>query len=256
MHSRPTVEEALGLPINELALRILRYFENLDDGHPDISRRGIGNRNTWSSKEMGPDERVDGARAAKRCMEAHDWLYLHGLVAPNRDATGFTEVGYITELGRETLKQGDSGLSVFRAVERLGVDLHPRLDNRVRSQFLLGEYELAVVLAMKEVEIRVRELGGFSDEDIGQNLMRKAFHGETGPLTDSAQVSGERQGTSDLFAGAIAVFKNPSSHRQVSFDDPTVASEIVMFADLLLRMLDAVDVRTSAAGRAEHEPAD
>jgi hypothetical protein len=39
------------------------------------------------------------------------------------------------------------------------------------------------------------------------------------------------------------LFKNPSSHRQVDFADPTVASEIVLLADLLLRMLDATEKR-------------
>ena len=39
--------------------------------------------------------------------------------------------------------------------------------------------------------------------------------------------------------GAIGVFKNPSSHRQVTYDDVTMASEIVLLADLLLRMLES-----------------
>lgn len=43
-----------------------------------------------------------------------------------------------------------------------------------------------------------------------------------------------------LFWGAIGVFKNPSSHRQVDFADPTLASEVILLADLLLRMLDQV----------------
>ena len=42
----------------------------------------------------------------------------------------------------------------------------------------------------------------------------------------------------ELFAGAIGTFKNPSSHRQVDYNDPTEASEIVMLADLLMRILD------------------
>jgi hypothetical protein len=41
-----------------------------------------------------------------------------------------------------------------------------------------------------------------------------------------------------LYWGSIGVFKNPSSHRPVEFDDPTLASEVVLLTDLLLRLLD------------------
>lgn len=41
-----------------------------------------------------------------------------------------------------------------------------------------------------------------------------------------------------LYWGSIGVFKNPSSHRPVEFEDPTLASEVVLLADLLLRLLD------------------
>jgi hypothetical protein len=43
------------------------------------------------------------------------------------------------------------------------------------------------------------------------------------------------------------VFKNPTSHRQVDYADPTIASEVILFADLLLRMLDE---RANALGHA------
>jgi hypothetical protein len=48
----------------------------------------------------------------------------------------------------------------MRASARLDVDLHPSIAGRIGSQFLLGEYELAAFAAMRQVEIRVRELAG------------------------------------------------------------------------------------------------
>ena len=239
MADRPTIEEANELPVDELAIRILEYFGDLPDLDNMISRRGIGNPGVWVEGGMNDDEVAAAKAASMRCLEAVDWLVHHGLVAPRQEATGFTETGYITPRGREMLAS-DNGLAKLRAEERLNITMHPLLERKIRAQFLLGEYELAAFAAMREVEIRVRSLGGYANSDIGYDLMRKAFNVGTGPLTDPGQVPGEKQGTSDLFAGAIAVFKNPSSHRQVDFEDPTVASEIVLLADLLLRLLDGV----------------
>jgi len=48
------------------------------------------------------------------------------------------------------------------------------------------------------------------------------------------------------------LFMNPSNHRRVDFKDPTEAVEIVLLADLLLRVLDKIEDPQSArpdAGR-------
>lgn len=71
--------------------------------------------------------------------------------------------------------------------------------------------------------------------------MREAFNPSGGPLTDPAHESGEKQARSDLFAGAIGSFKNPTSHRAVTYSDPTEASEVVLLADLLMRILDTIE---------------
>ncbi len=96
---------------------------------------------------------------------------------------------------------------------------------------------------MKQVEVRVRELADASDSLIGVKLMRQAF-GEKGPLRTSVADAGEQVARMDLFAGAIGLFKNPTSHRDVEFDDPTEAAEIVLLADLLLRILDRIEADT------------
>jgi hypothetical protein len=38
---------------------------------------------------------------------------------------------------------------------------------------------------------------------------------------------GERQGRVDFFAGAIASYKNPHSHRDVNLNDPYEALEVI-----------------------------
>lgn len=95
---------------------------------------------------------------------------------------------------------------------------------------------------MKAVEVRVRELGGFGDDVIGVDLMNKAF-GPNGPLTDTSAVKGEQEGIRALFAGAYAVFRNPSGHREVNYDDVTEAAEMVHTASVLMRILDRVEAR-------------
>jgi uncharacterized protein (TIGR02391 family) len=171
--------------------------------------------------------------------EAWSWLMTHGLVV--RDPSQSSSDAYkISRLGRETLKYGVARLA---AGERLGVALHPRLAQRIQQQFLLGELDLAVFAAMKEVEIRVRELANASDSLLGVKLMQHAFAVEKGVLTDPEADPGEQVAMMELLKGAIGLFKNPTSHRPVDYDDPTLASEVILFADLLLRLLDEVEAR-------------
>jgi uncharacterized protein (TIGR02391 family) len=95
---------------------------------------------------------------------------------------------------------------------------------------------------MREVEIAVRDAAGLAETLVGTDLMNKAF-GDGGPLADASVPSAERQGVQSLYRAAISVFKNPASHRRVSLGDPTEAAEVVLFADLLLRMLDRAAAR-------------
>lgn len=217
------------LPVDRRAITILRTVAAGAEGEYSGNRESI--RLNLEQYFWGGTSRP----AARAYEEAFDWIERHGLVARDPTQTG-PDWFFVTDAGWEVIKS-DAGLAAVRAAARLDVDLHPLIAERVRSQYLLGEYEAAALLAMRQVEIRVRELAGASDADIGVTLMKESFK-KGGALADANLEAGEQQATMALFWGAIGVFKNPSSHRQVDFEDPTLASEVVLLADLLLRMLD------------------
>jgi|GEM_PF-700968 len=218
--------ETLALPIDALALLILHDYKSAGGWNWQNWMRGSEQQGTAS------DQGVSAALA-----EGWGWLMSHGLVV--RDPSQQSPDAYrVTRLGDETLRYGVAKLA---AAERLGVALHPRIAQRVEQQYLLGEFELAVLAAMKDVEVRVRELAGAPDSLLGVKLMQQAFSSTAaGPLTDPEADPGEQVAAMDLFKGAIGLFKNPVSHRPVNYDDPTVASEIILLADLLLRLLDQI----------------
>jgi len=53
----------------------------------------------------------------------------------------------------------------------------------------------------------------------------------------------EQEGVYNLFKGAIAFFKNPSSHRTINYDNKLVAIEIIALAELLLQILSTAQPR-------------
>jgi uncharacterized protein (TIGR02391 family) len=115
-------------------------------------------------------------------------------------------------------------LTATRAAVRLSAGLHDLIERRARRQFMLGEYEQAIFVAMKAVEVRVRELAQLGDDFFGVDLMTRAF-GPTGALTDQRAVKGEKEGTRSLFVGAYAVLRKPTGHRDVDYDDIAEAAE-------------------------------
>ena len=224
-------EETQSLPIDRLSFLRLHYLV-------DTKLLTAGDLLT-SGPQLGKPK-----QSVLYWSEALNWLVSKNLVAFGTPDYQSPQAILITRRGRQVL---ETGLGPIRAAERLDLDLHDRLE-RVKSQFLLGEFELAAFAALREVEIRVRELSGAENSLIGVKLMRDAF-GQQGKLTDPDLDSGEQEAISHLFAGAIGTFKNPPSHRQVDYADPTEASEVVLLADLLMRLLDRVAARIGDSER-------
>ena len=223
-----TPEAALELPVDELALHVLE----------DISRSNEWNSYNYCLRYTTDEAYRGNGESVRAIAEAVQWLLAHGMLATKPGDSNSQSI-FVTRRGCKAISEG---IETIRAVNRLQDNLHPVIEAKARRQFLLGEYENAIFVSMKAVEVRVRQLAGFGDEVIGSDLMIKAFKAG-GPLADPTAPSGEVEGTMMLFRGAYAVLRNPSGHREVSFDDVTEASEAVMTASLLMRMLDKIERR-------------
>lgn len=249
MPDLPAPDDLVALPVEVVALGLL---QRLDESGGEARNNFIGlersaafgDRTIFLGGGQPPQRpRADPGRWEQKLHEAFDWLYVNGLIAT--DATQASNSGdwyVVSELGRIVLDR-DDGCRYLEAQRFLSIELHPSIDGRVRQQFLLGELEAAVSLAWREVEIRVREAAGLDDSLVGVKLMREAYKPSGGALTDDAAETSEREGILALFAGGIGAFRNPVSHRRVDYDDPTEAVEVILFADLLLRITDRAESR-------------
>lgn len=200
------------------------------------------------SRAFYPEAKREQAKLA--FCEAWSWLEAQGLVIPSPTANGSD--GW-SVLSRRALKFVDqSDVASFATARLLSRErLHRRIAQVVWSAFMRGEYDVAVLQAMKAVEVAVREASGLSAGDFGTDLMRKAFHYENGALTDLTVEKSERDARSALFSGAIGSYKNPHSHRDVNLDDPAEAAEIIMLANHLLRIVDARAAERAAPNTAQ-----
>jgi uncharacterized protein (TIGR02391 family) len=171
---------------------------------------------------------------SKLLMEAWMWLEHEGFLAPLYGEHGLY---FITRRGARM--DTPTSLEAFRKADLLPQRLiHPRIAPRVWSAFRRGDYDTAVFQAFKEVEGAVRAVGGFGPEDYGAELMRKAFRVQDGPLTDKNVPVAEQEALAHLFAGAVASYNNPHSHRHVALEvEETV--EMIMLASHLLRIVDS-----------------
>ena len=181
-----------------------------------------------------PEQHHD--KILKALMEAWNWLEREGFVALLPGLHTGSAHFFVTRRGLQV--KDAVGLEVYRKGNLLSKrQLHPVIAQKVLPLFLRGDYDTAIFQAFKEVEVVVRDAGGYAKTDYGVPLIRKAFHTSSGNLTDLNQPEAERQAVLALFAGAIGFYKNPQSHRNVPVEAEE-AVEIIIFASHLLRIVE------------------
>ena len=170
--------------------------------------------------------------------ESLSWLEREVLIIPDPEDVSSSQWFIISRKGKELKNATDFKKYHFgNLLPR--ENLSPTLLQKVRPVFIRGDYETAVLLAFREVEIRIRNASNLTNL-YGVALVRKALDLNSGPLTDFSLPESEREAMAHLFAGAIGLFKNPISHRNIDFDNPNEVAELILFSNYLLRLLDSL----------------
>jgi uncharacterized protein (TIGR02391 family) len=161
----------------------------------------------------------------------------------------------LTGKGEHMLDASDEKILEWQRAAEFPVSLlHPKIAEVSGVEFRSGEYVKAIMNAYKEVEIAAHESARLDPEFeqkhghlYGRPSMRQAFHPKTGPLTDKdpGTDEGEREGMSNLFDGAVALYRNSSIHEKGPYT-AVETREILMFASLLLRTVETAVVRVGS----------
>lgn len=178
--------------------------------------------------------------------EAWAWLEAQGLIVPSSGING--QNGFRRLSRRAKRFQNEDEFYRFTIARVVPKELfHVAIREKVWMALIRGEFDVAVFQAMKQVEIELRAAIDAPDSLVGVKLARQAFDTSSGKLTDKNAEGGEKQACSDLFSGALGMFKNAHSHRHVNINDASEALEQIILASHLLRVIDA---RKSQAGTA------
>ncbi|MFC6755863.1 TIGR02391 family protein [Halomicroarcula sp. GCM10025894] len=112
-----------------------------------------------------------------------------------------------------------------------------QLLTRISPQFRYGLFQDAVGTAYTVLEDRIRDKGNFSNEDHGQDLMSKAFDGDSGPLA-MGNASAEKEGFKLLYMGAYMSLRNPPSHRILDDMNKQQAQDAISMVNFLLTLVE------------------
>jgi hypothetical protein len=129
----------------------------------------------------------------------------------------------------------------FPSTYRFAVELHlSQLSEIIDQELVRGcfdkSYEDSITSAFRVLEERMRKRIGAGAGLFGLDLVKEAFHHDTGKLIFGDDEA-EREALFHIYRSAFMMLRNPPSHRYLQGFGGAEIVEIVMFVDFLLKIL-------------------
>ncbi len=245
----PNAEDLLALEPEEVALALLQSLVTGSTGGSSARPIKRGNFFVPSASPVNDYPPEYRHRVYEVLAAAWAWLEREGMLLP---AQGNQDPDWVIVSQRGRSLTSKENFDAYRYSQLLPRRLlHPSIASSTFALFIRGHYDTVVFEAFRAVEVAVRAATGLPPDLVGVTLMRKAFTKGVGPLADTSLLEAEQEAMSNLFAGAMGLFKNPTSHRMAAVDRPEDAVDLVMFANFLLRLVDQrAQARSQAAPQA------
>lgn len=237
----PDVDALVGLAPEEVAQAVLTSAHSMAQNGMFSAMGVIGPEMLYGRGIPGPAvyPRNREADITEALSVAWLWLEINMIFMPSPGMNGTNGYRQLTRRGRDLVANPESFRSFREAAAFPKALLHPAIADAAWLDLARGDYQVAVFRSFRAVEEAVRAAGGFAAQDVGVDLMRRAFNPGNGPLTKQADPPAEREALAALFAGAIGSYKNPHSHRTVEITEARDAQEMVSLASHLLRIVDS-----------------
>ena len=199
--------------------------------------RSVTARSLVDDAVDGVDVTNEGKRVAAEAMQ---WLFNHGFVAKLEESVGWRI--FITRLGEQILESAGSTVGGI-AIALRAVDLIPeQLRAKVTQPLLAGDFDLAITAACKAVEVRMRERARLPTSDFGSRLAKKFFAKATSTELQHPERRGDLADEVHLFEGLFGLYRDRAVHDVPHVDDPVVATEIIVSAAHLLRIVESAEL--------------
>ena len=177
--SIPDPDVLLSLSVEELAAKMLFLLRQRGGPmfHPDNMQNEL-----WGDFSRGHAGYPHGHKSEIELAvaEAWAWLLAQGLILPAEGLNGTN--GWRRLSRRARAMESEAEFASFQIARLLPRDiLHPKIADTVWRAFMRSEYDVAVLHAMKAVEVAVRNATPDLDKKLlGVKLMRAAFSPENG----------------------------------------------------------------------------